>query len=359
MTSTPPTPPPADLVERFVCPACGAQIGGACRSRSGDTAFRYHTARFVLVTELAGVAEILVPEDRGPGRPWTPPGESADGERASSDPGSRDPASREPAPAVLAPSVSAPALGRGAPTSSPPLTVLRIGYASCSLADEDELTGQLRALAAARCDRVFSEQIIATVKRRPELVHAVRAADEARSADTGRPVALTATELRRVARTSRELMELASDLAAREIRLELLTGPVSGMFDPRGEGRLLFEVLAAATSLDIDHLRAKKLEGQRSAANEGRPPGRPRALDDGMLALARRLRGEGVPVAEIAERLTIATGKNAGRHPSAASVYRALAELDVAGTAGTAQIAHVVGTAGTAQRADEIEALRR
>jgi hypothetical protein len=51
-------------------------------------------------------------------------------------------------------------------------------------------------------------------------------------------------------------------------------------------------------------------------------------FDEVMLAMARRLYNEGVPVPVIAQRLVISTGKNAGRHPSLASVYRALSEPD-------------------------------
>ncbi|MFJ5535183.1 hypothetical protein [Streptomyces sp. NPDC093261] len=45
-----------------------------------------------------------------------------------------------------------------------------------------------------------------------------------------------------------------------------------------------------------------------------------------MLVFARALKDRGVPVPEIAKKLTIKTGRNAGRHPSVASLYRALAE---------------------------------
>jgi hypothetical protein len=45
-----------------------------------------------------------------------------------------------------------------------------------------------------------------------------------------------------------------------------------------------------------------------------------------MLLFARALKDKGVPVPEIAKKLTIKTGKNAGQHPSVASVYRALAD---------------------------------
>ncbi|MGW0582698.1 hypothetical protein ACWD25_43825, partial [Streptomyces sp. NPDC002920] len=40
------------------------------------------------------------------------------------------------------------------------------------------------------------------------------------------------------------------------------------------------------------------------------------------------LKDKGVPVPEIAKKLTIKVGKNAGRHPSVASLYRALAEAE-------------------------------
>ena len=45
-----------------------------------------------------------------------------------------------------------------------------------------------------------------------------------------------------------------------------------------------------------------------------------------MLVQARALRDSGVPIPKIAEKLTIATGKNAGKHPSVASLYRALSD---------------------------------
>jgi hypothetical protein len=47
-----------------------------------------------------------------------------------------------------------------------------------------------------------------------------------------------------------------------------------------------------------------------------------------MLTFALALRDKGVPLPDIAAKLTIKTGKNAGRHPSVASVYRALADVD-------------------------------
>jgi hypothetical protein len=47
-----------------------------------------------------------------------------------------------------------------------------------------------------------------------------------------------------------------------------------------------------------------------------------------MTTFALALRAKGVPVPEIAAKLTIKSGKDAGAYPSVASVYRALAEAD-------------------------------
>jgi hypothetical protein len=46
---------------------------------------------------------------------------------------------------------------------------------------------------------------------------------------------------------------------------------------------------------------------------------------------ARALRDKGVPVPEIARKMAIKSGKNAGKNPSVASLYRALGEADPAG----------------------------
>lgn len=77
-----------------------------------------------------------------------------------------------------------------------------------------------------------------------------------------------------------------------------------------------------------EYIREKSLEGQASARERGRHGGRPKVFDDDMIAYARTLRARGVAVPDIAGKLVIPTGKNKGRHPSVASVYRILADGD-------------------------------
>jgi hypothetical protein len=149
-----------------------------------------------------------------------------------------------------------------------------------------------------------------------------------KEATPGQPVILTVHEMKRLARNAAELMALAAQLQAGGIQLELLSGPLVGIYDPRGMGSMLFAVLAVAAQRDRDYIREKTLEGQQAAASRGNHGGRPKVVDADMLVFARALRDQGVSVPDIAKKLTIKSGKNAGQHPSVASVYRALADAD-------------------------------
>src|SRR6185312_3089634 len=60
------------LIEERGCPTCRVPAASACRTASGNTAFRYHTARLLQVPGLTA-PEVLVPADRGPGAPWPEP----------------------------------------------------------------------------------------------------------------------------------------------------------------------------------------------------------------------------------------------------------------------------------------------
>jgi hypothetical protein len=82
--------------------------------------------------------------------------------------------------------------------------------------------------------------------------------------------------------------------------------------------------------IERNYIREKTLEGQVIAASKGNHGGRPKVIDDDMLTFAVALKDKGIPVPEIAQKLTIKVGKNAGKHPSVASLYRALAEAEAA-----------------------------
>ncbi|MFC7641335.1 recombinase family protein [Streptosporangium lutulentum] len=206
-------------------------------------------------------------------------------------------------------------------------TPIRIGYVRCTTATQ-ELQSQLDALAAAHCTRVFSEKISTRIKIRPELEKALTLAHEIKTAAPDQPVILTVHEMKRLARNAAELMTLSAQLQGGGVQLELLTGPLTGIYDPHGMGSMLFAVLAVAAQLDRDYIRGKTLEGQQAAAARGNHGGRPKVLDEDDVLFARALRDRGTPMPDIVKKLTIKTGKNTGQHPSVASLYRALADND-------------------------------
>ncbi len=276
----------ADAVEHHPCPQCQTPPGSPCRTRGGKTAAKYHTARFILVPALRESLAVPAPADCGPGTAW------------------------EPGPVVEA--ATAP---HGAP--------IRIGYARCSTAQQ-ELQVQTDALTHAHCTRIFSEKISSRIKVRPEFEKALTLVRDIKNAAPEQAVILTAHEMKRLARNTAELMALAVALEADSIQLELLTGPLTGIYDPAGMGAILFAILAVAAQLDRNYIREKTLEGQQAAAAKGNHGGRPKVIDDDMLIFARALKDQGTPIPQIATKLTISTGKNAGEHPSVASLYRAL-----------------------------------
>ena len=141
---------------------------------------------------------------------------------------------------------------------------------------------------------------------------------------------VTVHELKRLARNAAELMTLSADLQTGGIQLELLTGPLTGIYDPNGMGAMFFAVLAVVGQLERNYIREKTLEGQVIAAAKGNHGGRPKVIDDDSLTFALALKDKGVPVPAIAKKLTIKTGKNAGSAPSVASLYRAFAEAEAA-----------------------------
>ncbi|MEV5576897.1 hypothetical protein AB0L06_43330 [Spirillospora sp. NPDC052269] len=73
-------------------------------------------------------------------------------------------------------------------------------------------------------------------------------------------------------------MTPSGELQAAGIRLELLTGPLTGIYDPNGTGAMLFAVLAVAAQLDREYIRDKPLEGQQVAAANGNHGGRPKVI---------------------------------------------------------------------------------
>ncbi|WP_369367814.1 recombinase family protein [Streptomyces sp. CG4] len=287
-----PSPRDADDVERHPCPRCDVQPGSPCRSRGGAVAGAYHTGRFTKVPRLAKLLRVQTPADRGPGQPWRP-------------------GTPPPAPAV----------------ADSPGADIRIGYARCSHLSQ-ELDSQLDALTAHGIprDKVFSEKISTRVRVRPQFEQALRTAREIKAHAPHCRMIVTVYEMKRLGRDAAELTALADHLTAHGLVLEMLAGPLPGIYDPTGPGKLLFAFFAAMAETERENIRESTLEGLDTAARKGKHGGRPPVITDDMLHTVLRRRANGESVEQIQPDLIIPTGRRKGQNPSVASVYRALAE---------------------------------
>ncbi len=279
-------------VERHPCTRCLVEPGSPCRSRSGAVTGTYHTGRFTKVPRLAKLIRIPTPADRGPGQLWRP--------------------------------------GTPPPTPIPadtPSADIRVGYARCSHLTQ-ELQSQLDALAAHHIPRekIFAEKVSTRVRVRPKFEAALEACRQIKAHAPHCRVILTVYEMKRLGRDSAELTALADHLTAHGIALEMLAGPLTGIYDPTGTGRVLFAFFAAMAETERENIRESTLEGLNAAARKGHHGGRPPVITDDMLHTVLRRRASGESVESIRPDLIIPAGKRKGHTPSPASIYRAIAE---------------------------------
>ncbi|MFE0381476.1 recombinase family protein [Streptomyces inhibens] len=82
-------------------------------------------------------------------------------------------------------------------------------------------------------------------KVRPEPQKALALAHQFKAAAPETPVIFTVHKLKRLARNAAELMTLSTELQAGGIQLELLTGPLTVVYEPNGMGAMFFAALAA------------------------------------------------------------------------------------------------------------------
>ncbi|MFT7840713.1 recombinase family protein [Saccharothrix sp. BKS2] len=64
---------------------------------------------------------------------------------------------------------------------------------------------------------------------------------------------------------------------------EMLAGPLTGIYDPSGTGRVLFAFFAAMAETERENIRKATLECLNAAARKGNHGGRPPVITDDML----------------------------------------------------------------------------
>lgn len=171
-----------------------------------------------------------------------------------------------------------------------------IGYARTSTVDQDAgLEEQHRNLAAARCDRIYSEKVSSMVVRK-QLDLAI---EDLQPGD-----ALMVTKPDRLARSTIQLLTIEADLAKRGCGLVVLSMQLDTRKGVSSTGKLMLHVLAAVAEFE----RAVMLERQKVGIAKARADGtkfgrRPTARLSADSVI--RLRSEGLQQTEIAARCNI------------------------------------------------------
>jgi DNA invertase Pin-like site-specific DNA recombinase len=168
---------------------------------------------------------------------------------------------------------------------------------------------ELRAYAARRSSDVleFTDHGISGKKGSRPGLDALRATVCRREVE-----AVVCTELSRLARSTRDLCNLAAELEALGVAL-VVTRQAIDSSTPAG--RFLFHALAAVAEFERDLIAQRTAAAVAHARAQGRRPGRRPALVGERLARARRLHRAGRSVREIAQVLGV----------SKSVVHRALA----------------------------------
>lgn len=176
-----------------------------------------------------------------------------------------------------------------------------IGYARVSTQDQD-LTLQTDALAAAGCDRICTDKISGAKTERPGLSEAMKLA---RNGDT-----LVIWKLDRLGRSMKGLVELSAELSARGVELRSLT---DGIDTATPTGRLLFHILASIAEMERELIRERTMAGLLAARGKGgRGKGRKSVLTPKKMATATKLLAAGDRLKDVAEAVGV----------SVATIYR-------------------------------------
>lgn len=171
-----------------------------------------------------------------------------------------------------------------------------VGYARVSSVDQN-IARQLEALEE-ECDKIFIEKVSAAkTSNRPQFQEMLR---YLREGDV-----LQVTSADRLARSTRDLLDIVQSLKDRGVQVEFLDNPALNTDTPQGE--FMLTILAAVAQLERSIIRERQAEGIAIARAAGKYDRAPK-LSPEQAREVRRLDALGVPKTAIARKL------NCSRH---------------------------------------------
>lgn len=171
---------------------------------------------------------------------------------------------------------------------------LLIGYARVSTDDQD-LSNQRAELHAAGCTRIFSEKKSGAYANRPELE---RLLDHLRPGDV-----VTVTRLDRLARSTRDLLDIAELLQTKGAGLRSLAEPWADTTSPAG--RMVLTVFAGIAEFERSLIVDRTRRGREAAKSRGVKFGPPPTLTPDRLTHAHKLLDDGYGMEEAADLLGV------------------------------------------------------
>jgi DNA invertase Pin-like site-specific DNA recombinase len=163
-----------------------------------------------------------------------------------------------------------------------------IGYARVST-DDQTLDAQQTALQAAGADRVFPEKVSGAVTDRKALAKAI--------ASLNAGDVLLVTRLDRLARSTRDLLNVLATVSDKGAGFRSLADPMIDTTSPHG--KLIIAVLGALAEFERSMILARTLDGRTRAMERGVRFGRKPKLSQFQIAEALSRRGNGEPLADI------------------------------------------------------------
>lgn len=166
-----------------------------------------------------------------------------------------------------------------------------VGYARVSAVGQN-VSRQVKALEV-ECDKIFVEKVSAAkTSNRPQFQEMMR---YLREGDV-----LQVTSADRLARSTRDLLDIVQSLKDRGVQVEFLDNPALNTDTPQGE--FMLTILAAVAQLERSIIRERQAEGIAIARAAGKYDRAPK-LSPGQAREVRRLDALGVPKTAIARKL--------------------------------------------------------
>ena len=178
---------------------------------------------------------------------------------------------------------------------------MKIGYARVSTF-EQKLESQIEVLKEAGAEEVFQEKFTGTTVERPQFNLVLKKLE---NGDT-----LIVTKLDRLARNTREVLEIIQSLFNRGIKVHILN---IGLIDNTPTGQLIFTIFSAFAQFERDLIVTRTQEGKNFAKihDPNFKEGRPQKFTEEQIQFAYELKQQGMTYKMIERKtgISIATQK--------------------------------------------------